>query len=522
MNLKTIRLVPLLLGLASVIPVTYAQVKTVTVLRELDTDRYDPQRTTARGATEVLHMAGDTLVGLDYDLKTPISGIAKHWEVSDDGLIYTFTLHDNVTFCSGKKLTAQDVVNSYKRWLDPANNGLERWRAGPVDDISAPDAKTVVYRLKRPYRDLLRQMAMHGHTIINTEQVEALGNDFGVKGFDGTGPYCFESWTPRNQVVLTRHQGYDWGPPIYADPKPKVDRIVWKIVPEETTRLTALQTSQAEFTRYLPYYSISLLQSSQSVSLSKADSFNWTFFLGFKVDKAVVSDERVRQAINLAVDRDTLTEVITFGTGKPATSMLNTDTPTPGENFFHFNPKRAEQLLDQAGWIKGADGIRSKDGVRLSVLHYGMSGYWKDILEAMQGDLRKVGVDLKVQLFDSTVVWGKLATQEFDSFSMSTGYVSVGDALNQYFLSSSVPTPNRMNWKDPQTDAWLGDADAELDATRADALYSQVLGKLSEGAVWVPLFHDALYLASSKKVKPVRAHGIEGAALYKGLDIEWR
>lgn len=504
-------------------PVLHAQQpKSVLILRELETDRYDPQRTTARGAAEVLFMAGDTLMALDYDLKTPVPGLAKSYAVSPDGLTYTFKLREGVSFCSGKKLTAQDVANSYKRWLDPETKGLERWRAGPVDSITAPDPLTVVYKLKRPYGDLLRQMTQHGHTIVNTEQTAALGPDFGVKGFDGTGPFCFQSWTPRNEVVLTRHEGYDWGPSIYASPKPKVDRIVWKIVPEETTRLTALQTGQAELTRYLPYYALSDLQKSKSLTLNKAPVYNWTFFVGFKVDKALVSDERVRQAFNLAIDRKTLTEVITFRHGKAATSMLATDTPTPGSTPFQFDPKRAEKLLDEAGWIKGSDGIRVKNGVRLSPLHYGISGYWKDIMEAVQGDLRRIGVDLRVQLFDSTVAWGKLATQEFDSFSMGYGYTSTGEGLSTYFISTSVPTPNRMNWKDAETDKWLGEGDAQLDPKKADAKFSQVLGKLSSSAVWIPLFHDTLHLAASNKLKPVRAHGIEGTGVYKGLDIEWR
>lgn len=496
--------------------------KSVLILRDLETDRYDPHRTTARGASEVLFMAGDTLVGIDYDLKTPVPALAKSWSVSADSLTYTFKLHEGVTFCSGKKLVAQDVVDSYKRWLDPEVKGLERWRAGPVDSITAPDSLTIVYKLKQPYGDLLRQMSQHAHTVINMEQVRQLGADFGVKGFDGTGPYCLQSWTPRNEVVLTRHEGYNWGPSIYADPRPKVDRIVWKIVPEETTRLTALQTGQGDATRYLPYYALKDLRSSKTVSVSRAPVYNWTFFIGFKVNKPGVDDEKVRQAMNYAVDRKTLTEVITFGNGNAATSLLATGTPTPVQTAFKFDPAKANRLLDEAGWLKRADGFRYKGGAKLSPQLYGISGYWKDILESVQGDLRKVGVDLRIQLFDSTVAWGKLATQEFDMFSMGFGYMSTGEGLNSYFISTSVPTPNRMNWKDPETDRLLSEGDSATNGAAADRLYSQVLGKLSSAAVWIPLFHDSLHLATGPRLKPVKAHGIEGTAFYKGLDLAWR
>ena len=338
----------LLLGAAS----AHAQPqKSVLILRELETDRYDPHRTTARGAAEVLFMTGDTLVGIDYDLQTTVPGLAKSWTVSPDGLTYTFALKEGVNFCSGKAFTSQDVVDSYTRWLAPETKGLERWRAGQVESITAPDPLTVVYKLKRPYGDLLRQMSQHSHTIINVEQAKTLGADFGIKALDGTGPFCFQSWTPRNEVVLTKHAGYNWGPSIYADPTPKVDRVVWKIVPEETTRLTALQTGQADLTRYLPYYALKDQGQSKTVSLNKAPAYNWTFYIGFKIDKAGVDDKKVRQALNYAVDRKTLTEVITFGNAKAATSMLATATPTAGNTPFKYDVAKANQLLDEAGWV---------------------------------------------------------------------------------------------------------------------------------------------------------------------------
>ena len=141
--------------------------------------------------------------------------LAESWSASPDGLTYTFKLRDDVTFCSGKKMTAKDVVATYERWLDPETKGLVKWRMGDVDKISAPDDVTVEYKLKKPFSELLYQMTQYIHTILNVEQAKQLGADFGVKAFDGTGPYCLESWTPRDSTVLTKHAGYKWGPPIY-------------------------------------------------------------------------------------------------------------------------------------------------------------------------------------------------------------------------------------------------------------------------------------------------------------------
>lgn len=500
--------------------------KSVTIVREIDTDRYDPHKSTSRSGAEVMYMIGDTMVNLDYDMKTLKPGLAKTWAVSPDGLTYTFKLRDDVTFCSGKKMTAKDVVATYERWLDPETKGLVKWRMGDVEKISAPDDFTVEYKLKKPFSELLYQMTQYFHTILNVEQAKQLGADFGVKGVDGTGPYCFESWTPRDSTVLTKHKGYSWGPPIYDNTEAQVDKVIWKVVPEENTRVTALQAGQADVSQYVPYWSLKELMANKALSVTKAENFFWTYFIGFKVDKELVNDVRVRKAINLAVDQKAIADAVTFGFADPASTMLMPNVldfnkkldPAPyGENI-----KEAERLLDEAGWKKGADGFRYKDGKKLAPLVYGISGTFKEIAEAVQGDLRKVGIDFQIQLFDSTVAWGKLATQEFDAFGMSFPYVSAGDALNLYFRSANTPTPNRMNWKDKATDELLDKGSTALDeATRASA-YADVQQKVHEAAVWIPLFHEPLFLVSGPKMKPIKAHGNYGCGLYKGLGIAFK
>ena len=503
-----------------------AQQKTVTLSREIDTDRYDPHRSTARSTAEVLFMTSDTLVALDYDLKTVHPGLAQSWTISPDGLTYTFKLKPGVTFCSGKKLTAADVVASYERWLNPDTKGVVLARMGSVDSITAPDELTVVYKLKQPFSELLFQMAQHFHVIVNAEQARQLGQDFGVKALDGTGPFCFESWTPRDQTVLVRNPNYKWGPPIYADATPKVDRIVWKVVPEENTRVNSLKTGQSDVTQYVPYWAIKELQADRRMTVSRAENYFWTYFIGFKIDRELMSDVRIRRAMNLAVDQKAITDAVTFGYADPAMSFIAPAVldfnKRPRPEIYGENAAEANRLLDEAGWRRAADGFRYKDGKKLAPNFYGFTGFWKELAEAVQGDLRKVGIDLQIQLFDATVVWGKLATQEFDSFGMSFPYVSAGDALNLYFRSGATPAPNRVNWKDPETDALLAKGSAALDDKTRFEAFSAVQSKVEDAAVWIPLYHEPLFLVTGPKLKPIKAHGIYGAGLYKGLGLEFK
>jgi len=522
---RSIRLATVLIAAMAIAPPVLAQ-KTVTIVREIDTDRYDPHRSTARSNAEVMYMVGDTMVNLDYDMKTLVPGLAKTWTLSPDGLVYTFQLRDDVTFCSGRKMTARDVVASYERWQAPETKGLVKWRMGDLDRVVAVDDYTVEYRLKKPFSELLYQMTQYFHTIINIDQVKELGADYGVKPFDGTGPFCMQSWTPRDQTVLMKHANYKWGPPIYKNTVAQVDRVIWKVVPEENTRVTALQSNQADVSQYVPYWSLKDLMANKQLSVSRAENYFWTFFIGFKIDRELMNDVRVRKAMNLAVDQKAITEAVTFGFAEPASTYLSpnvldfngkVDRAIYGENIAEAN-----RLLDEAGWKLGADKFRYKDGKKLAPVIYGIAGFFKEVAEAVQGELRKVGIDLQVQLFDSTVAWGKLATQEFDAFGMSFPYVSAGDALNLYFRSANTPTPNRMNWKDPETDKLLEEGSTALSDDVRAAAYAKVQQKVHDAAVWIPLYHEPLHVVTGNKLKPVRAHGNYGCGLYKGLGLEFK
>lgn len=500
----------------------------ITIVREVDSNNYDPHRTTARAASEALFMMGDTLVSLAPDMQTITDGLAESWTVSDDGLVYTFTLKEGVQFCDGRAMTADDVVYSFERWISPETRSPVAWRAGDVASIRAVDARTVEYTLSAPFSELLYQLTQSFGTIVDRNQVEALGADFGVTGFNGTGPFCWESWTPRDKLVLTRHEAYTWGPSFQDNQGPAhMARVTWQVVPEENTRTVAVITGQSEVTQYIPHIAVSRLRQSPGIEVVKSDLAFWTYFIGFKIDKEVVADPVVRQAMNLAVDQEAMAEDLYFGEVEPAFSYISQEAldwnRSLDDRLLRYDPARANAMLDEAGWVRGADGVREKDGVRLEPLIYVFAGSgWAKISEAVQAYLREIGVNLVIQPFDATVAWGKLATQEFDMFGMSFPYVSSGDALNLYFRSQNMPTPNRMNWNDPETDRLLDMGKTATDPVVRAASYGEVLDRVHEAAVWIPLYHEPMIIAQSDRLAPVVPHNIYGAGLYKGLDLRFK
>ena len=211
------------------------------VMRSLEAPHFDTQRTTWGPTGETALLIQDTLTALDWDGKTPIPHLAKSWTLSADGKTYTFHLRDDVTFCSGKKLTSEDVVFTFMRLKALGSRAPFGWRAGRIKEVRAAGPHTVEYELDEPYSELPLQLTMWTNTIHNKDQIEQLGVDYGVKTLDGTGPYCWVSWTPRDNIVLRRHDAYRWGPSMYKNPGPaKFEKLSIKIVPEDSSRLAAM------------------------------------------------------------------------------------------------------------------------------------------------------------------------------------------------------------------------------------------------------------------------------------------
>ncbi|WP_428926831.1 ABC transporter substrate-binding protein [Marinibacterium sp. SX1] len=516
------------IGLAAALTMALpAAAQEMTIIRLLDSNHYDPPRTAALAGSEVIFMLADTLVALDEDMKTIHPLLATSWEVSDDALTYTFHLRDDVSFCDGKKMTADDVVYSLNRWNDPETKSPVRWRMGDVKSITAPDATTVVYELNAPHSELLYQLAQSFGSVIDKETVEELGDDFGVTGFNGTGPFCWESWAPRDKMVMTRHEAYNWGPPMYENTGPaQVEKMTFQVVPEAATRTVAMLTGQGDVSPYIPYIGWEKLRQAPTVEVIRSDEAFFTNYIGFKITRDLVNDIKVRQAINLAVNQEAMAEDLFFGEVEPAFSYLSSGAldydDSEDDKLLTYDPEKAAALLDEAGWTLNSDGVREKDGVELAPLAITFTGDWQQVVEAVQADLLKVGIKMQIEPMDATVYWGKSATDDFDMYVMGYPYVSSGDGLNLYFRSENIPTPNRMNYSDPETDELLlAGSQATTDADRA-AAYAQVLHKVQGEAIWLPVYHQPMQIALSSKVKPFEAHNIYGVGTYKGLQLGFK
>jgi peptide/nickel transport system substrate-binding protein len=513
-----------LLGLAGATAAVNAQ--TLKMMKSLDAPHYDGQRTTWSPSSDIVNMFQDTLVAMDWDGKTPIPYLAKSWTISEDGKLYTFKLRDDVQFCSGKKFTAADVIYSFKRLISPELKAPLAWRAGNIKELRAPDPYTVEYELNEPFADLLLQLTMFTTAIHNQESVEALGKDYGIKAIDGTGPWCFESWQPRTEIVLKRHDAYKWGPSMYQNKGPvKFEKLVIKIVPEDSSRVAAMLGGQFDVTHQIPLQFIQQVKAAPNLDVQEAKPNFQLMYYGYKITRPMVADKRVREAMNIAINRADIVKGIMLGNAEPAYTYIDAkalDFASSTTGLIKEDAERAKQLLDEAGWKVGADGIREKDGVKLAPkVLFTQVAYFGRVSEAIQGYMRKIGIDWKIIGYDSTIAPAEMAKQDYDLWTVTFPYISSGDLLNFYFDSKNMPAPNRMNWNDAKTDEYLKMGRAALtDADRAK-YYALAQQRVTEEHLWMPVMNVAMYTTSLKKLKGVRPHMLYQNTFYKGLDYSF-
>jgi len=510
------------LGLALCLAASMAQGQTLNYMKALDAPHFDGHRTTWSPTSDVVNLVQDTLVALDWDGKTALPLLAKSWTVSPDGKTYLFKLRDDVQFCSGKKFTSADVVYSFNRQREV--KGTYAWRAGKIKELKAVDPYTVSYEMTEPYSDLLVQLTMFNNSIHNKDSVDQLGKDYGIKGLDGTGPWCFVSWQPRTEVVLKRHDAYRWGPSMYTNPGPvKFERMSIKIVPEDSSRLAAMMGGRFDITPHFPTQFIDQAKKAPMLNVDQAKPNFQLMYFGFKIDRPMVSDPRVREAMSIGLNRAELTKAVMLGQAEPAYTYIDPealDFAPSTKNIIKEDVNRAKKLLDDAGWKPGPDGIRVKDGVKLApIVYIPQVTYFPRMTEAIQGYMRKIGVDWKIVALDSTIMPAKLSGQDFDIWTVTVPYLSAGELMNFYFDSAQIPVPNRMNYKDAQTDEAIRLGRTALnDADRAKG-YAIAQERIMKEHLWMPVMNVKMYQTSNKKLKGARAHMLFQYTFYKGLDV---
>ena len=492
---------------------------TLIVAFEADPEILDPQKTTALVASRVLALMHDNLLTKGYD-GSIAPGLADSWEISEDGMTYTFTLKTGVTFHSGKAFTAADVKYTFDRWLsDEASPTAYNFAA--VASVDAPDDTTVVFNLSTPNNLLLEQISGSWAVMLNQEAVEAAGDQYGVSAVDGTGPFIFDSWQRSQNVVLTRNDAYTWGSPIFSNTGPAyVEGIEIRVIPEAATRIAEFQSGNVHLVMDVPAADVERLTDGDGVTVVKYDQLQTTY-LGMNQGKSPTSDLAVRKAVNYAINKEEIVFGAYFGLGTPANTMLHPATanywPGAADIAPVYDPEQAKAFLEEAGWVEGSDGVREKDGEQLA-LPYWIINTPENILAAqiLEQQFAEVGIRLETEQYEQTAWFEAARSGEQTAFAIGVFYENA-DVLYFYFHTDQLPAPNRFGYSVPEMDAWLEDSRANPDQTVVQEDYYNIQQRLIEDAVNAPLLHSLGTLGVGDAVQGVQVH--PGRWLYRMLDI---
>ena len=430
--------------------------------------------------------------------------LATSWESTPDGKTITFKLRDGVKWHDGKPFTAADVqYTAMEMWKKHLNYGttLQLY----LDAVETPDPLTAIFRYSRPMplNLLLRALCDLGyvapkHVFEGTNLLENPANTAPI----GTGPFKFVEYQRGQHVIVERN-------PDYWRPGPYLDRVVWRFITDRSAGTAAIETGAVQLAAYnaLPLADLDRLKSDPRFEVStrgvEGNVFNNT--LEFNTRRKELSDKRVRQAIAHAIDVDFFLENFLYGMGKPATGPIPSSSTAffPGNAVpYKFDKARAEKLLDEAGYKRGAGGIRFS--LRIVPI---MNGEDVPLLATfIQQSLSAVGIRVEIVQLD---IAGALSAVYRDwNFDLATGWHQYrGDpavSTTVWYRSGSpkgAPWTNQYGWQSDKVDKLIDDAAGELDAAKRKALYAEWVREVNEELpVWM-MTERPFFATTSRRVQ---------------------
>ena len=482
---------------------------TLTVGRNHDADTLYPGRSTGLSAIATNLLLYDGLVLHDFQMKIR-PALAERWEVSSDGLTWTFHLKKGVKFHCGVPLTAQDVKDHFDRWTDPKEAFPTRAKVASLAETRVVDDSTVVCRLKNPtlvFLNNISQTEWSYASIPHAKHVAQYGQDYGVvpATICGTGPFKLKEWAKDDRMELVRHEGYSWGSPAYENTgAPWVDRIIEAggidldidVAPQHIPRLES---------KGVKVTSIPRLSSNH---------------IGFNMEKDVFKDVRVRKAVAHAVNRQEIVQFVMKGQADVSYGFLHPLVPGASSKeqmrpfMTEFSLDTSKKLLAEAGWTPGADGMRQKDGKPLQASLYVFTELHERIVTPVQAQLRQVGFDLQIKRLESAAFNTATRAGEHDARFLPMIYSS-GDFL-YFFVSSAAPSPNTVRWRDDRTDTLFQQSQTTLKEAERVKAFQGIEQRLVGEAVVVPIQHIRWIFGNRPRARGLKYHPIHG--IYKLMD----
>jgi peptide/nickel transport system substrate-binding protein len=451
----------------------------------------------------------DTLVWQDLSGEF-VPGLAKSWQISDDGLTYTFHLREDVVFHDGTPFDAQAVKFNLDRIADPATKSQKAiFMLGPYESTEIVDDYTVKVHLKEPYAPFLDSASQVYLGMASPTAIEKWGADYQLHQV-GTGPFILKEYIPQDHLTLVRNPDYNWAPPIFNHQGPAyLEEIEFRFFVEPATRALALEGGEADVMGEIPPHDAERLADNPAFTLLPVAIPGQSLQFFLNTEKAPTDDLQVRQAINYATDKAAIVKAIFKEYSPVAHGPLNAFTIGYDESvdgMYGVDPAKAERLLEEAGWVDSdGDGNREKDGQLLKLEAYLMGwGYVPEVAQLLQAQLKAVGIEMKSQVvaYPAALEAAREGKHNLIPFGLSS---SDPDILRTFFHSSNADSG--FNWskvRDPRLDELLENGAHTLDLDKRKELYAEAQQLVMAEALILPIRDYVNLNAASARVKGLR------------------
>lgn len=429
----------------------------------------DPQGGWDGASLYVMRQLYNGLVKLDSNMEI-VGDLAESWEFTSDTSV-TFKLKQGVKFHNGEEMKASDVVFSINRAKESAK--VKSFTAN-IESVVADDDYTVTINTSVPYAPLMSNLCHTANSIVSEKAVEEAGDNFSTNPC-GTGPFKFVSWDSGDKIVLSRNDDYFGGDVLPTS-------LTFKLIAENSSRTIALETGEIDLNLIVAAEDASRIESEDGVELVTSMSPKIEYVsMNQKVEP--FNNKLVRQAINYAIDRESLNAVATAGYGVVTDSVMNMQINgyTDDVTHYEYDPEKAKELMAEAGYA---------DGFSTTIVCSGNTRSTE--AQIIQGNLQEIGINLEITTMESTTLLEQINNGDYEMFIMSYNNTTGDPDTSLYMLfNSTVPASsgNRSFTNIPEVDAALEQARLETDSDARNALYATVQDILTDEAVWVPLYN---------------------------------
>jgi peptide/nickel transport system substrate-binding protein len=469
-----------------------------------DSVSLDPAKETDGESLNVCDNIFDTLIQFKEGSTELEPGLAQRWDVSPDGLAYTFHLRPNVKFHDGTPFNADAVVFSLMRQHDPKHEAYKYaqvwayWQDMGMDKLVASitkvDDKTVRIVLRTPSAPFLANMAMSFASMVSPTAVLKHKQEF-ARHPVGTGPFKFVSWTKNEKIVLDANTQF-WGG------KPKLARVIFRSYPDSATRLNAFLAKEIHMMNLPTPDQVNTIRMKRPEAKMIEEPAMNVAYLAFNTSKGPFANPKVRQALNMAVNKDAIIKGVYAGMGIPAVNPIPPSLWGYNSSIaaYSFNQSKAKQLLSEAGFPKGFE----------SELYYlpVSRPYMPDskrVAEAIQSDFRNVGVKVQLTTYDWGMYLEKTKKGEHPMALMGwTGDNGDPDNFLNVLLSgdnAKAPASNIAFYDNQKVTQLLRDAQKLSAQKKRAELYRQAQQLIHQDAPWIPLAHSRVAMPMDPRVQ---------------------